>query len=132
MTLRSLKGFWQRPSSAIPAGAMSCLAIVVGTLVMRNEHQTNAANGSPSVVMLATTVTTAVLLLNGCKRSAPQSTPLPAPAAKTSTAAEETPNQNEEAPRTASELKQPAVAAPLAPVELGKQLFARHCAACHG
>jgi mono/diheme cytochrome c family protein len=77
-------------------------------------------------------VTTAVLISNGCKRSSPPSKPSPAPAAKTSPPLEETHSHDEEAHTTASESKQSSIASPLERAELGKQLFARHCAACHG
>jgi DMSO reductase family type II enzyme heme b subunit len=82
--------------------------------------------------MLVAAVTTAVLLLNGCKRSSQPRKPLPAPAPKTSAATEGTTRQNEDATTTSSELKQPSGTAVLDAADLGKQLFGRHCAACHG
>jgi mono/diheme cytochrome c family protein len=98
---------------------------------MRNQSDKTIANPSASAITLAMAVTAAVLWLNGCKRSTPANNPLPEPATTTPTAALKTPGQQNSPPEVPVESR-PAVVAPLNSAELGQQLFARHCAACHG
>jgi DMSO reductase family type II enzyme heme b subunit len=84
--------------------------------------------GLPLVVAIACLV----LAVNGCRRSEPPSEPAQEPGTKSSTAADQTPSTTGAAPAAPSTSQLPSPTAPLDSAELGKQLFARHCAACHG
>lgn len=97
---------------------------------MRNECRTRTAIGGPPRAVLAA-VLVAILALQGCERSSSQGDPPLVPAAQASTG-ETVALEPEGASPTVLEPEQPPVEATPAPVETGTQLFARHCAACHG
>jgi DMSO reductase family type II enzyme heme b subunit len=101
---------------------------------MPYQYGTKAYDRRQSKTLLAIAATVVVLLplSIGCRRSSPPGKPSPAPAAATSAKGSERPDQSDESPGAAPEPWQAVLEKPLNVAESGQQLYARHCAACHG
>ena len=99
---------------------------------MRRGRAARYADRSLRVVILAAVIACMTSVDSGCRRSSPQERPAQQPVTTTAAPSDETPGAADESPSTTSDLPPRTASAPLNAAEFGKQLFARHCAACHG
>jgi DMSO reductase family type II enzyme heme b subunit len=88
---------------------------------MKRDQLTEAGTRKSLIGWVTTAAICVLLVTNGCRRSSPADKPAQGPASPARTEQTGTPDAQAPDPTALPD-----------PAELGKQLFASHCAACHG
>src|SRR3990172_5711343 len=99
---------------------------------MRTDHPMKISARNQRTVLITVAVIVTALFAHGCRRSSSPSEPTQQSGTSAPAAANERPTKADTDKANSPDLIASTKPAARTPAQLGKQLYARHCAACHG